>query len=196
MKHSDDLDQFAAALSAFQAEVKPIPKNAVNPFFKSKYADLETITTTIQPLLDKHGLAVSCLSSTVDGRPGLCTTILHKSGQWISDETPLRPAKDDPQGIGGATTYQRRYSISSALNLSTDDDDDGNSVSQRSPVAQIQAQVANVFPGATVEAGDGPSEKQWGYLAKLTGQTVEMCHEQYGALSKRDMSQTIDGLKG
>jgi hypothetical protein len=51
---------------------------------------------------------------------------MHESGQYLSGEYSMRPAKDDPQGRGSAITYQRRYAIASVLSLNIDEDDDAN----------------------------------------------------------------------
>ena len=55
---------------------------------------------------------------------------MHTSGEWIeTDPLTLRAVKTDPQGAGSAVTYGRRYSLSAALGVAWDDDDDGNEAS-------------------------------------------------------------------
>lgn len=131
MNHSDQLDQIAAALAAFQGEVRAIPKGDTNPFFKSKYAGLPDVVATASPLATKHGLAV-VQSMGFDGvHDTLTTMVLHTSGQWIADTMRLHLTKEDSQGHGSATTYARRYGYMSILGLVADDDDDGNAASNR-----------------------------------------------------------------
>ena len=120
------LNELAAALVAAQAEFSAVPKTADNPFFKSKYADLATVVSHTQPILAKHGLAVSQFPTQINGEPALITYLLHASGQVLADTMKLCAAKSDPQGQGAAITYARRFAYMSVLGLVADVDDDGN----------------------------------------------------------------------
>jgi hypothetical protein len=112
------------ALLAFQCECPVIRKTADNPFFKSKYANLPDILTIINPILQKHGLLVlQPIQNTT-----LITQLVHvESGQVIESVYDVT-CKDfsNPQAVGSAVSYARRYAISSILFLNIDDDDDGN----------------------------------------------------------------------
>ena len=121
------MENIAKALNEFQAELVAVGKTANNPFFKSKYAPLDAVMKEAQPVLTKHGLAVVQLPSSLDGQPALTTTIFHTSGEKIESTVPLLLAKQDPQGLGSAITYMRRYAYAAALQIVIDDDDDGNS---------------------------------------------------------------------
>jgi hypothetical protein len=131
---SDTIDLLAQALIAFQGEMPSVGKTADNPFFKSKYADLASIVKEAGPILNKNGLAVSQLPTHLvikdsDVVPALKTTVLHSSGQWLSEVTPLLLVKQDSQSQGSATTYLRRYAYQAALGIVADIDDDGNAAS-------------------------------------------------------------------
>jgi hypothetical protein len=110
-------------LVKFQASVSKVAKEANNPFFKSKYASLANILDTIQKPLSECGLAISQFP---DGN-ALTTIILHAdSGEWMESSYVMPVAKqNDPQAMGSAMTYARRYALGSILNLNIDDDDDG-----------------------------------------------------------------------
>ena len=125
-----DLNEISAALVAAQAEFAAIPKTAENPFFKSKYADLATVISHTQPVLAKHGLAVSQHPTTLDGEPALTTWLLHSSGQSLKDTMRLCAAKSDPQGQGAAITYARRFAYMAVLGLVADADDDGQAATK------------------------------------------------------------------
>lgn len=134
VKQSDEIDQLAAALVAIQAEVPAIPKDATNPFFKSKYADLPIVMETAQPIVTKHGVAVS-QDPDFDGTHDLLTTtLMHTSGQWKQATMRLHLPKADPQGQGSALTYARRYAYMAALGLVADQDDDGSAASRKAAV--------------------------------------------------------------
>lgn len=114
------------ALRAVQAQAKTLPKDAINPHFKSKFAPLDTIVENVGPLLAEHGLtwsAFPCFGP--DGQPALRYKLTHVSGDQETDTMPLLVTKPDPQGLGSAVTYARRYSLCAVLNLVADDDDDG-----------------------------------------------------------------------
>lgn len=119
---SNDWGGLAKALVAFQAEMESISKDAVNPFYKSKYASLDSIIAAIKPGMKKHGLAFVQMP---DG-DSLTTIILHETGQFIRSTARLIVKDQTPQGLGSAITYMRRYALSAALGLATEDDDDGN----------------------------------------------------------------------
>lgn len=136
---SDNINELAAALSSFQGEMKAVSFDAVNPYFKSRYATLSALVDAASPVLAKNGLSVSQLC-TGDG--AVTTMLIHKSGQYIGDTLKLTPTKNDPQGLGSAITYARRYAYASILGLVSEADDDGNSAS--TPIKPLTASVQAV----------------------------------------------------
>lgn len=125
-----ELDKLAPALVALQADLTPVAKSAVNPFFKSKYAPLNEVMANVQPLLAKHKLAITQFLTNLNGDSAMRTILLHESGQYIEDIQPLLLVKQDPQSQGSATTYARRYGVMSVLGVVADEDDDGNKATQ------------------------------------------------------------------
>jgi hypothetical protein len=127
MKTSESIDKLAPALLAAQSQIGNATKNAKNPHFRNNYADLGSVIDAVKEPLNKAGIAI--LQSLSEGADGLhlTTRLLHTSGQFIEDTafTPL--PKNDPQGVGSATTYLRRYSLCAILCISQGDgsDDDG-----------------------------------------------------------------------
>lgn len=126
MEQSQSITELAKALVKVQKELKPAPKDSENPFFKSSYADLATVCKAVFPVLSKYGLSVSQIAEN----EGAVTTILmHESGEWLKGTLSLKPTKNDPQGMGSAITYARRYALASICGLATEDDD-GNEASK------------------------------------------------------------------
>lgn len=123
MNKSDQINELALALSKAQSEIEPAKKDAANPFFKSKYADLSSVWAAAQKPLNKNGLSIVQTTKVVDHKLMLETVLMHSSGQWISGEFPIRPTKDDPQALGSATSYARRYALAAMLSITQDDDD-------------------------------------------------------------------------
>ena len=124
MIKTDTIAELAKALSKFQGEVKPAKKDATNPFFKAKYTDLAGIWDVCREPLSRNGLSLLQLPQTEGGTIKLTTMLLHSSGEWISSEMSISPVKNDPQGIGSALTYARRYAMSAVLGIASEEDDD------------------------------------------------------------------------
>jgi hypothetical protein len=128
---SESITKLAAALVKAQASMGVALKDAVNPHFRSKYADLPSVVNAAREPLAANGLAVVQRSHPHERGVLLQTTILHESGEWISDEGLLLPAaKVDPQGFGSAMTYARRYGYAAMLGIVQDDDDGAAAVKQ------------------------------------------------------------------
>jgi len=127
MNQSENINELAMALSKAQGEMQAAKKDSENPFFKSKYADLNSIWDSARPVLSKNGLCVIQTTDMANDKIILITTLAHTSGQWIKSIVPLNPSKNDSQGVGAAMTYLRRYSLSAMIGIVTDEDDDGES---------------------------------------------------------------------
>src|ERR1700679_234824 len=109
---SESIAELATALSKAQGEMQAAIKDSINPFFKSKYADLGSVWDAARPVLSKNGLCVMQTTEIMGDRVMMVTTLAHTSGQWVKSHLPLNPSKNDSQGMGAAITYLRRYSLS------------------------------------------------------------------------------------
>lgn len=128
----DNKDLIAAFIKA-QGEIKGALKDADNPFFKSKYADLSSVVEAIKPALQKHKLGFIQVSHDADNCACIETVIVHDSGQTFSAGRVSVPvSKGDAQGYGSAMTYARRYSLSAAFGVCPEDDD-GNAAAKAKP---------------------------------------------------------------
>lgn len=118
----------AKAFVAAQKATESVKKAATNPAFKSKYADLAHVVEGVIPALNAAGVGVLQFPA-FDGRlVSVATTLLHESGSCVTATLHLLPSKSDPQGVGSAITYARRYSLL-AMTGSAPEDDDGNAAS-------------------------------------------------------------------
>ena len=111
---------FDRLLSA-QAKIGKITKDKTNPYFKSKYMDINTLLEIVKPILYAEEILVLQPLSNVDGRPAI-TTILRHHDEEIR-ETFTLPDLDIAQKMGGAITYARRYALTAMLCIEADDDD-------------------------------------------------------------------------
>lgn len=132
MNKSDNISEIAKALHGAQKTLRIAKKDTINPFFKSKFADLQSIWDACRDSLQANGLSVSQFPTmTEDGAPALETILLHTSGQWLSAVYPVTAAKNDPQGVGSAITYARRYALQAVVGVCADLDDDGEGAQGR-----------------------------------------------------------------
>lgn len=124
---SQELSELFAALSKAQSEIRVAVKDSSNPFFKSSYANLQSIIEASRPALCKHGISV-LQQIIADGDKDYLVTILgHSSGQWISSQMRINPVKQDVQSLGSYITYLRRYSYAALVGVyDGNEDDDGN----------------------------------------------------------------------
>ncbi|MGF9909526.1 ERF family protein [Brevibacillus porteri] len=144
MNKSESIKELASALAKFNGEVSRIAKDANNPFFKNKYATLDQIIDEVRPNLTSHGLSIIQIPCGEGEHITLKTVLMHESGEWIESEPlSMKPVKNDPQSIGSAITYARRYSLSAFLSLNTGEDDDGNAATHTKPPNRSSNQGAN-----------------------------------------------------
>ncbi len=189
IEQSDTIELLAAALVEFRGKVSNISKASENPFFHSKYASLSDILNAIQAPLSEAGLAVVQMPTSQNM---LATQIIHKSGQWMRSEYAMNVKEaNNPQALGSAITYSRRYALAAALCLNIDEDDDGNAASapktapvvpRNSPAPRREPepinytgqdddpQYAGSRPATLENFGiiDGPGVGDWGNSVTLT----------------------------
>jgi len=125
---SESINELAAALSKAQGAIEAAKMDKVNPFYDNrKYASLAAVHAAARKPLSDNGLAViQTVEPNERGGLTLYTMLVHVSGQYVRSVYPVVPVKQDPQGLGSALTYARRYSYSAIVGISSEDDDDGN----------------------------------------------------------------------
>ena len=146
MKTSETIKEISIALNEFQKEVEQPSKSADNPFFKSKYVPLENVISTIKKYAIPKGLSYFQDTLTKDnGEIGVQTRIMHVSGEFIETEPLYLPNdKKNAQGAGSSITYARRYQLSAAFGIASDEDDDGNGASNTgNPVSKSKTSSYN-----------------------------------------------------
>lgn len=149
---SDELNKLFEALSKAQLDMEIAKTDSINPYFKSRYADLASVVKASRPFLSKNGLCV--IQRTVTSEEGkviLYTRLCHASGQWIESNMAVNPPKADIQSLGSYLTYLRRYMYSALTGVvASDEDDDGEitmkdsrekSTSYNAPLKVNKAQV-------------------------------------------------------
>ena len=160
MKTSESIIKFAAAFAKAQGEIGSAHKDAKNPHFGSKYADLASVTDAIRPAAAKHGIAFFQDGTLVETNKILLTTrVIHESGEWVEHEMLMPVAKVDPQGFGSAMTYARRYALQAAFGVAPAEDD-GNAAtgtSSKAPYTPSTPAKAAYKPAAPIAVAKPPA---------------------------------------
>lgn len=154
------------ALSKAQSEMGGAKKNSVNPFYKSNYANLESVLNAIRGPLTDNGLSIIQTTKMLpDSQLALITHLCHSSGETIIGEYPIIAKDDTPQAIKSAISYARRTAILAIVCLHEEDDDD-NAASKKGsyepkeskPVSKTNSGGNSQAPGATItDVGSKPT---------------------------------------
>jgi hypothetical protein len=197
------------ALLNAQDQFGPLLKTEKNPHFKSSYADLAGVIDTVTEALHANDIVVIQVPDMLDGEPILVTTLAHKSGETITGRYPLRTANNsDPQKLGAAMTYARRYSLMAVVGIAPEDDD-GNYAS-----GKTEAPVASSRGGGSSNSmyksspNKPPSPAQKNLISALAEQKVnaktpgdlakfvkKQVNKSLSDLSSADASTLIEALK-
>lgn len=179
----------AEALALFQAELPTVDLDSSNPHFKSKFASLSNITKKVIPVLTKHGFSYTVGSYMDNGVLVIQAHLLHESGESRDFQFPI--TETQPQKIGSAITYAKRYAIQALTGVVADEDDDGNAASQQPPAALSKAKErASQAPTRNRQAASGSQQK-------IVSEFIEpgkASREQVNDLTNR--VKTEKGLKG
>jgi hypothetical protein len=207
MQMSESIVDIAKAMSAFQSEIKHPDKAAYNKFFDSKYVPLNKVISAFKEFGPKHGL--SFIQYPVNGEKsiGVETLLLHTSGEFIKFDPYFLPLdKQTPQGAGSCITYAKRYALSAALGIDSDEDDDGNQASQTSGNSQQQGKPQGSQGNVSDIKSHTASGKQIGLIKGLwkgsggdSKQLEQYTSKKYGKqldkLTSREASELITKLK-
>ena len=134
---SETIGKLAGALAKAQSQMTMVEGKSTNPFFNSKYASLATVLEVAMPALNANEIALVQGNRWDQNDNGFYITsmLMHSSGEWIKSEIRMPIAKKDAHGIGAATTYGRRYLLSSMVGVAQADDD-GNGAISKAPRKQ------------------------------------------------------------
>jgi hypothetical protein len=157
--HSESIGAMASALAKAQKAIKGAIKDAKNPHFNSRYANLESISDACrEPLADNEIAVVQSPSTPEGGLFGMVTMFIHSSGEWLKSDMLTVQAKDaGPQAAGSCTTYLRRYQLAAMAGVAPADDDgeaaEGRSAPPSARAKQAPAVVVDKTTGEELPAG-------------------------------------------
>jgi len=145
MKTSETMGKFNKAYADLQNQITGVAKDGVNPHFGNKYTTLESVIDYLKPILNATGFTVMQSLDILDGGQAVSTRLVHvESGEWIQSET-ICPVKDptNPQHLGSAVTYLRRYQLKTVCGMS-EIDSDGNLAAGHSETNSTSTKPAQV----------------------------------------------------
>ena len=146
--------KFWKAYAKLLDSIETIKKGSDNPYYNSKYADLNSILDEVKKKIRDNGFVlIQNVEESV-----LRTRILHiETGEYLESTFSLVTAKPDMQQLGSAVTYARRYSLLPMLNIETEDDDGNGACGLKPKDPETFDDFVNVISNAK-------SEKQVNYL--------------------------------
>lgn len=192
---SDGVDKLFESLGEAQKVMTGAVKDAKNPHFGNKYADLASVWDACRQPLADNGLTVLQPVSADGGKVTVTTILAHKTGQWIASDLTLTSAKVDPQGVGSAITYGRRYGLSAMVGIAPEDDD-GNAASgkdKEAPKVSRKPQderADSAAPQAVSMSGKAPTPDALKGLADMQKELGDKLY--FAVLAKRGYKSASD----
>lgn len=172
MNASNTVKELAAAMAKARPLIEGAKKDKNNPAFKSKYADLSSVSEAIAGPIAQHGLSYVQVSHDRENAAVIETIILHSSGEWMGCGPVAVPVvKHDAHGYGSALTYARRYSLSAAFGV-VPEDDDGNAAAKSAPT-----RIANPLTEMKEEAFNALPADEQEFLRKIAADVTALITE-------------------
>lgn len=236
MQHTESIALVATALAAAQGEFPLIPRDRTvtvrprarkgqdgqqyqPPAYQFNYAPLPTVLEKVRPALAKNGLCLTQSVVTINdkGHEAVRTMLIHCSGEWLANETPLFAATGDnaSQAYSSGLTYARRYGVTALLCIAADDDDDAEGAGegeQRQPVTagrkpqgngntrpavatpqEKPASQPSVQQGAGTPLSQGP-QRVLEAKAKSVGMTLEQVAAEFGEVTMANLNEVLGKL--
>lgn len=123
METSIEIKNLSEALVKAQSEMVDVKKTLENPHTKSEYADLASVLKVIRPILFRHDLALIQFPAFKNEHVYVVSRLVHKTGEWMQEESSAGIIEQGPQKAGSAITYLRRYSVMAICGIAPEDDD-------------------------------------------------------------------------
>ncbi len=198
MRMSEQVNEIAKALATAQGEIRPVAFDSTSETgkYSFKYSSLACIWDTIRDALSKNGIFVTQDLTSTETGVNVETTIMHSSGQWIVYGPLFMPAKKieskyppkdgsvkqegfTAQDFGSSGTYAKRYALSAALGLTSQDEDDDANTASGTEAKVTQKETKSTAPIKPTQPG-GMSEAQFKFLTNLASsmtsqEIMEIC---------------------
>ncbi|MBQ3058806.1 MAG: ERF family protein [Desulfovibrio sp.] len=194
---STDITELSKAMIEVQKNLLPAFRDAVNPYVHNRYATLNSVMDACRNALLEQGILLTQYPVPVDGDClGLVTKFVHaETGQYQASLAVIPLAKRDPQAMGSAFTYGRRYALSAMLGIVPEVDDDANAACGYSQAANRQKQVRTPAEQKQVStAAKSPSTRRTPLSTMLADLGLSELKPQYGAYLRNQYACSPDKL--
>lgn len=139
---SESTTNLFTALIKARTDIETVVKDKAG--FGYNYATLDNVINMLKGVLPNYDLGFAQFPETVDGKDGVTTIVMHKSGEYMSaryemDATPMK-GTNITQQKGASITYTRRYALCSVFGIPTEEDTDGRVPGDRGETMMTPAQ--------------------------------------------------------
>lgn len=197
MSQSPTIGALAAALAKAQGAMSAPSKNKTvrvtsqKGSYSFKYSTLDAVMESIRKPLSDNGLSITQgLSIDANGGKVLVTTLMHESGEWISNGVPIEVSSPGMQPLGSAISYGRRYGISTLISVVADEDDDGNAADGNK--AEVISEKPLTQPSSTTNLAT--LLRALGKRMKELGVGVEDLPKNPREMTELELAETISNL--
>ena len=166
MEMSPEINELATALCKAQAQIEGARKDGHNPHFRSSYSTLASVWDACRAPLSSNGLSIVQGASANGADVTITTLLLHTSGQWVRETLTMIGKDHNPQSVGSAISYGRRYQLAAVVGVAPEDDDaeaaEGRAVSSQQtvrPAPRPPLPQANRMPPARTQTAATPTVK-------------------------------------
>jgi len=125
-------NELISALLEVQQELSHAKASATNPHFKSQYVPFEALWDYAKEHLNSKGILIQQMSHECEVGACIETLLIGFGDSLSTGKMIVRADKPTAQSFGSAVTYAKRYSLSMALGIGADKDDDANSATSGS----------------------------------------------------------------
>ena len=154
MNSSQSIKEISVALVKAQSKMGAAVKGAANPYYKSKYSDLNSVIEACKEHLNAEGISV--LQPVISDASGdyVETVLMHTSGEFFSSSLKLRTLKEnDMQAYGSSISYARRYGLQSMVFIPAVDDDAESTMAREKKAKLKESSAATVFSSSAPVVG-------------------------------------------
>jgi hypothetical protein len=201
-RSSETVAALASALAKAQAELIN-PEKSLTAITRSgrpgdgersfRYAPLSSGLEIVRKTLGQHEIA-TVQTTAIDqtaGMVNLTTMLAHASGEWIASDWPVCPIAEtaNPQRMGAALTYARRYALFTLVGIAGEDDLDAPDLcdgprSQTSPADEHSLTSRDGQPRVPRKPGNGQHRNS------MHGERPALLeHEQSAALREKLLTE-------
>ena len=187
MQTSPTIAKIAKALLEAQKEMVNAVKDSKNPFFKSTYADLNSVREACMPALNKNNISAIQPTVSFEGRNYINTILMHESGEYLSGLTEIIYTKtNDAQAQGSGISYARRYGLQSMCNVGVADDD-GNKASNPNPSGNTTAKPVEQVTPINVKSATATVQTNVGKGIGAVGSTTSSAMQPNTNFDKKEL---------